>query len=175
MNTDPAHRDRPRPDEVREAAGLVRTITRGLWRRRGPALEREERRLGRRHLAVLVAVASEAPLTVGDVARTLGLSLPAASKLTRELEDEGLVRRSEHADDRRRTVVELDEQAASAVRAWVTARSRPFAAALEALSTSERAAFLKGLRALAAAVEEETGDLPRRHGHRHGGRRRGGA
>jgi len=155
--------------ELREVAGLVRTITGGLWRRRGPALD-GDRRLGRRHLAVLVTVAADAPLTVGDVARTLGLSLPAASKLTRDLEDEGLVRRSEHADDRRRTVVDIDEAAAADVRAWLASRHRPYAAALGALTAPERAAFVKGLRALAAAVEAEAGDLPHRHRHHHGRR-----
>ena len=69
-----------------------RVVLRGLWRRRRHSLGAEAR-LSPRHLAVLTFVAGEEGLTVGEIAAGLALSLPAASRLTRNLEDAKLVRR----------------------------------------------------------------------------------
>src|SRR5690348_12856148 len=96
-------------EEIDELRGLLRRITRGMWHRRRPpeGLEmhlRSDPPLGRRHLGVLTHIASEGPRTVGEIARDLDLSLPAASKLTTELEEHLLVDRREHPEDRRRTL-----------------------------------------------------------------------
>ena len=94
---------------------------------RAAAARRREPPLGRRHIAVLAHIATEGPRTVGEIARELGLTLPAASKLTRDLEDHTLVYRREHPDDRRRTLVDLNSLTEKQVRAWIgaaTARSR---------------------------------------------------
>ena len=108
---------------------------RGLWARRRPTPEllelvRGEPQLGRRHVAVLAHVGTEGERTVGDLARELGLSLPAASKLTTELETHQLVQRREDADDRRRTVVGLNELTEERVRTWLDRRSLPLEQAL---------------------------------------------
>src|SRR4051812_49868307 len=82
---------------------------RGLWARRRPTPEllelvRAEPPLGRRHVAVLAHVGTEGERTVGELARDLGLSLPAVSKLTTELETHELVQRREEARERRGAV-----------------------------------------------------------------------
>jgi DNA-binding MarR family transcriptional regulator len=123
-------------------------------------------------VAALAHVARSEGETVGDLARALGFSLPAASKLTTDLERHGLVRRSEDPEDRRRTVLELDEGTAAPVRAWLDRRDRPLRAALDALSADERAAFLKGLGALADALMEESDRGSLRPHHRAAHRRR---
>jgi len=170
-----------REHELQELRGLLRTVLRGLWRRRRPTSELldlvgGDPPLGPRHVAVLAHVGTEGPRTVGEIARELGLSLPAASKLTRELEDHTLVRRSEHVDDRRRTVVDLNALTSKRVRAWIDRRNGPLEHALATLTVSEREAFLKGLRALGEALMEESGCGPlqpndraahRRRAHRH--------
>ena len=141
---------------------------RGLWSRRGPALG--DRRLGRRHVGLLAHL-GEGESTVSELAEALGISLPAASTLTRELEEDGLVVRREDPDDRRRTVVTLHEQAVPAVREWLASRHRPLELALATLDDRERAAFLKGLRALADALMEESPRRPLRSHHRRSHRR----
>jgi DNA-binding MarR family transcriptional regulator len=165
--------------DLHELRRLLRAVLRGLWRRRRrpPAeLFEGEPSLTPRHVAVLAHVGTDGPLTVGEIARDLGLSLPAASKLTRELADRSLVRRSEHVDDRRRTVVELNALTAKEVQAWLDRRNRPLESTLAALDAAEREAFLKGLRVLAQALMEESerGSLRphhraphRRRSHRH--------
>jgi len=158
-------------DELSELRGLLRRVMRGLWARRRPTAEllqlvSGEPPLGRRHVGVLAQIGTEGERTVGELARELGLSLPAASKLTRDLEDHGLVERREDPGDRRRTVVALSPATARRVRAWLNRRSKPLEQALAALDTNERAAFLKGLGALADALMEESACGPQRSHHR---------
>src|SRR5262249_19007307 len=147
--------------QLRELRGLLRRVTRGLWQRRRPggellALVGDNPRLTRRHVAVLAQIGGEGERTVGELARELGLSLPAASKLTRDLEDASLVRRREHVDDRRRTVVDLNALTSERVHEWLERRNRPLRRTLEALTPEEQDAFLKGLRTLADAPIQDT-------------------
>ncbi|HZP73986.1 MAG TPA: MarR family transcriptional regulator [Gaiellaceae bacterium] len=155
-------------NDLGELRGLIRRVLRGLRAHHGPL----HRRGGRRQAGLVAYLASEGPSTVSELAEALGVSLPAASTVTRALEERGLVERREDPADRRRTVVALNEQTAEEVRAWLAQRDRPFEQALAALDDGERAAFLKGLRALADALMEESEHGPLRPHHRHAHRRR---
>jgi DNA-binding MarR family transcriptional regulator len=154
----------------------LRRVMRGMWARRRPTPELLElvagASLGRRHVALLAQVGAEGDRSVGELARELGLSLPAASTLARELEEHGLITRSEDPADRRRTVVGLAPATERAVRRWLAARSLPLEKALAALSEGEQEAFLKGLAALADALMEESphGSLRPHHRRAHRGR-----
>ncbi|HEX3805522.1 MAG TPA: MarR family winged helix-turn-helix transcriptional regulator [Gaiellaceae bacterium] len=156
--------------DLQELRQLLRSVTRGLRARHGPDLG--DVRLGRRHVGLIAHLGTDGPSTVSELAAALGVSLPAASMLTRELEEHGLVERREDPDDRRRTVVTLDDASAQAVRTWIEARNRPLERALSKLDAKERAAFLKGLRALAEALMEESEHGPVRSHHRSSHRRR---
>jgi DNA-binding MarR family transcriptional regulator len=162
--------------ELAQLRHLLRRVVRGLrWRRlhdEDAPLVHGDHRLGPRHFAVLAHVATEGERTVGDLARELGLSLPAASKLSRDLEDHSLVHRREHVDDRRRTVVDLNAQTQKEVRAWLERRNAPLARTLAALTGPEREGFLKGLRTLGDALMEESACGPVRPHHRAARRRR---
>ncbi|HET7138006.1 MAG TPA: MarR family transcriptional regulator [Gaiellaceae bacterium] len=163
-------------DRVAELRLELRRVMRGLWARRRPSAELvalvEGAALGRRHVAVLAQVGTEGERSVGELARELGLSLPAASTLARELEQHGLLVRREDPADRRRTVVALAPATEAPVRDWLARRSLPLERALAALTDDEQEAFLKGLRALADALMEESPCGPVRPHHRHAHRRR---
>lgn len=166
----------PRNDDLSDLRQLLRRVMRGTWSRRRPTPELlglvgGDPPLGRRHVGVLSHVAAEGERTVSEIARELGLSLPAASKLVGELEDHGLVHRREHADDRRRTVVDLDTETSKQVLAWLDRRNRPLEDALATLTADERRAFLKGMRALADALMEESACGPVGRHHRKAHRR----
>jgi DNA-binding MarR family transcriptional regulator len=159
-------------EDVEQVRHALRRVLRGVWRRRSPLGPG----FGRRHVGLLSYVATADRPTVGDVAEAVGLSLPAASKLARDLETAGLLVRSEHPDDRRRTILRLDDTAAVHVQSWLAERDRPVVEALETLTPAERTAFVKGLNALADALMKESGDgsvgpddrKPHRHRrHRH--------
>jgi DNA-binding MarR family transcriptional regulator len=160
-----------------ELRDSLRRVMRGLWGRRRPtgkllALVDGDPPLGRRHVMLLAHVGTEGEQTVSELAAAIGLSLPAVSKLTRELEEHRLIERREDPADRRRTVVRLNAATAAAVRAWLEQRSKPLERALGELDAAERVAFLKGLRALGDALMEESGRGPLRSHHRKAHRRR---
>jgi DNA-binding MarR family transcriptional regulator len=164
-------------DELVELRQLLRRVMRGTWSRRRPTPELlelvgGEPPLGRRHVGVLAHVAAEGERTVGEIARDLGLSLPAASKLVGELDDHALVTRNEDPADRRRTVVRLDPATSKQVLGWLDRRNQPLGDALATLTADERRAFLKGMRALAEALMEESTCGPLGRHHRKAHRRR---
>jgi len=156
----------PRADpEVRELRRLLRLVVRGLWRRRHPPPELErflrgDPPIGRRHMALLVQVGTEGERTVGRLAEELGISLPAASKLARDLEQHDLVHRREALEDRRRTMVYLNGQSSTEVEAWLGRRDDALRTTLAALGTEQRAAFLEGLRILADELMRESAHGP---------------
>jgi DNA-binding MarR family transcriptional regulator len=163
--------------QLGELRTLLRRVMRGLWSRRRPTPELLELvsghpPLGRRHVGVLAHIGTEGESTVGTIAAALGVSLPAASKLTRDLEDHGLVERHEDPEDRRRTLVALAPATAKRVRAWLDRRNEPLERALATLDAKEREAFLKGLGALADALMEESACGPVGRHHRAAHRRR---
>jgi DNA-binding MarR family transcriptional regulator len=163
-------------EQLAQLRDSLRRVMRGLWARRRPTPEllelvSGEPPLGRRHVGLLAQIGTEGERSVGELARELDLSLPAASKLTRDLEDHDLVERREDPEDRRRTVVVLSPRTAKRVRAWLEQRSKPLEQALATLDTKERDAFLKGLRALGDALMEESACGPERRHHRKAHRR----
>lgn len=162
-------------ERVAELRLELRRVMRGLWARRRPSPELaalvEGASLGRRHVAVLAQVGTEGERSVGELARDLGLSLPAVSTLARELEQHGLLVRREDPADRRRTVVTLAPATEGPVREWLARRSRPLEHALASLTDAEQEAFLKGLRTLADALMEESACGPLRSHHRRAHRR----
>jgi DNA-binding MarR family transcriptional regulator len=163
-------------EHLTELRRLLRRVMRGLWAGRRPSQELLELvsgdpPLGRRHVALLAQIGTDGERSVGELARELDLSLPAASKLTRDLEDHGLVERREDPEDRRRTVVTLSAVTSKRVRAWLERRSEPLEQALATLDQKEQEAFLKGLRALGDALMEESTCGPQRRHHRKAHRR----
>jgi DNA-binding MarR family transcriptional regulator len=135
----------------------LRRVLRALRRRRPVTRELSENfrkgRLGPRHAAALAVITDEEGLTVGDIARRLGVSLAAASQIASELTTADLVQRTEDQGDRRRTRVALHEHRRHVVRDWLDERAQPVAAALARLDPDERAAFVRGLTLLAEELE----------------------
>jgi DNA-binding MarR family transcriptional regulator len=164
--------------QVQELRRALRLVLRGLWRRRRhPAeladlMRRGGPRIGPRHVALLVHVGTEGPRTVGQLADELGLSLPAASRLARDLEEHKLAERSEAEEDKRRTVVDLNASTKRGVRSWLDRRDEPLRETLAALTADEREAFLKGLQTLANELMRESACGPVRPHHRKAHRRR---
>src|SRR5215210_3760968 len=157
--------------EVRELRRLLRLVLRGMWRRRRPPPDLErflhgDPPIGRRHVALLLQVGTEGERTVGQLAEELGISLPAASKLARDLEQHDLVHRREALEDRRRTMVYLNAQSSTEVEAWLGRRDEALRTTLAGLGTDERSAFLKGLRILADELMKESPHGPGGSHHR---------
>jgi DNA-binding MarR family transcriptional regulator len=107
---------------------------------------------GHRHLPVVMSAYLYGPLSVTELAEQIGLSLAATSLMVGELDRAGLVERREDEDDRRRTLVAVDEGIGRELDAWVRERLEPLRCTLERLSPAARAHFMEGWRVL----DEET-------------------
>jgi len=137
-------------DTEHELQRLLVDVIRGL-RRSGPPppdLRRAFRAagLGPRHVHTLAHLAKREPMTVGQLARRLRVTLPTASLLVAELARAGLVDRRSDEADRRRTIVSVSERYRGAIDEWLASRSEPFRRALAKLDAAERATLLKALR-----------------------------
>jgi DNA-binding MarR family transcriptional regulator len=109
--------------------------------------------LGPRHVPVLVVLALEGPLSVGDLARRLGLSVATVSLMAGELARAGLVERAEDDHDRRRTLLSISERHRRRLGPLVDNRIAPVRRALERMSPEIRQAFLAGWRVLAEEID----------------------
>ncbi|MFG2284953.1 MarR family winged helix-turn-helix transcriptional regulator [Streptomyces sp. NPDC048595] len=150
---------KPTPDELR-ITGLVPLLEpffRGsVVRDLMPAPLREAMAahgLTPRHGAVLPQLLAGEPLTVGEIARRLHVSLPTASELVGALSRAGIVERGEDPANRRRILVSLSEDFRPPLETFVARRTEPLLRALDGLSPGERAGFLAGLTAWVREVQ----------------------
>src|SRR6266540_4340804 len=147
-------------DDVREVLRLLVSVITGLKRGRAevPNTLREAFAaggLGPRHVPVLMAVAFSDPLSVGEIAERIGLSLATTSLMVGELDRQGIVVRAEDERDRRRTIVCLHDDHRAIVDAWSEERTSPVLRALERMSPAVRKHFLEGLAVLAAESQAD--------------------
>src|ERR1700730_3823308 len=80
--------------------------------------------------------------------KRLGVLLSSTSTIAGDLSRAGLLERAEDDEDRRRTIVRLDEDYREAMEAWLEVAVAPIRIALERLSPQDRAHFLEGWRIL---------------------------
>ncbi|MEU7134649.1 MarR family transcriptional regulator [Streptomyces sp. NPDC046261] len=106
-----------------------------------------------RHGAVLPQLLAGPPLTVGEIARRLHVSLPTASELVGALSRAGIVVRAEDPANRRRILVSLADEYRPLLEVFVARRGEPLLRALDGLSPDERAGFVAGLTAWVAEVQ----------------------
>lgn len=109
--------------------------------------------LAPRHMNALLSLAFRGPASVSDLSARLGVGLATASLVVGELSRVGLVRRKEDEADRRRTLVDLAPGYRQMIRGALAQKMDAVRGALEQLEPRERAALVKGLRALIGAFE----------------------
>ncbi len=109
--------------------------------------------LAPRHMNVLLSLAFAGPMSVSGLSARLGVGLATTSLLVGELSRVGLVERTEDENDRRRTMVDLAPAHRQAIAGFLSRRAGLLRSALEPLEPRERAALVKGLRAIVGALE----------------------
>jgi DNA-binding MarR family transcriptional regulator len=115
----------------------------------------ERASLGPRHVLPLFVLVLDGPLSVSQLAGELGLSLSTTSLMVGELNRAGLVERAEDQEDRRRTIVRLNESLRQQLQPHVQQRLAPFRRTLQRLSPQARADFLEGWRILGEEAARE--------------------
>ena len=106
----------------------------------------------------VILLAAHKELSVGELAKLLGVGKPTASILVQQLVERGLVTRTEHARDRRRTVLRLSEKGAEIGAGRLKEREVKWQNWLSRLSDEELNALARGLNALRDAVRLEAGE-----------------
>src|ERR1700689_2009972 len=86
--------------------------------------------LSPRHVAALEQIRG-GPLTVGELASRLGLTLPTVSGVLADLDRAGFIERHPDPADRRRTIVAVIPAQASLIGEWLDGAARPLARVLE--------------------------------------------
>jgi DNA-binding MarR family transcriptional regulator len=110
--------------------------------------------LSPRHVAALEQL-REGPLTVGELASRLGLSLPTVSGVLADLDRAGLVERHPDPADRRRTIVRVSPGQETLIGHWLDGAAEPLARVLDKLTTSEQEAFLKAMNLLESELRQQ--------------------
>lgn len=110
--------------------------------------------LSPRHVATLEQL-RDGPLTVGELASRLGLTLPTVSGVLADLDRARLVQRHPDPADRRRTIVQINPGQAALIGHWLDGAARPLARVLEKLTPSEQEAFLKAMDLLETELRQQ--------------------
>ena len=122
---------------------LFPRVTRGMrrWQDRAAPVPAA---LSPRHVAALEQIRG-GPLTVGELASRLDLTLPTVSGVLADLDRAGLVERRPDPADRRRTIVEIIPGQATLIGRWLDGVAKPLARVLDKLTPTEQEAFLKAM------------------------------
>lgn len=105
--------------------------------------------LGPRHIPVLSYLLMDGPMTVGELAARLNLSMPTTSLMVGQLSQHGIAERGRDPGDRRRVLVRIADVHRPLVQSWLDQRAEPIRRALARLSPAQRRVFCEGLRMLA--------------------------
>jgi len=129
----------------------LRRVSRGMRRWQDGAAPPASAPLSPRHVAALEQV-RDGPVTVGELASRLGLTLPTVSGVLADLDRAGFIERHPDPADRRRTIVAVVPAQAGLIEEWLDGAARPLARVLDKLSPGEQDAFLKAMDLLEAEL-----------------------
>jgi DNA-binding MarR family transcriptional regulator len=123
---------------------LFPRVTRGMRRWQDQSAPPAPGPLGPRHVAELEQL-RDGPVTVGELAAQLGLTLPTVSGVLADLDRAGFVERRADPADRRRTIVQITPDKSTLIGEWLDGAASPLARVLDKLAPSEQEAFLKAM------------------------------
>ena len=121
-----------------------RRVSRGMRRWQDGAAPPSTAPLSPRHIAALEQLLGS-PLTVGELAARLGLTMPTVSGVLADLDRAGFIERHPDPADRRRTIVQAIPAQATLIAQWLDGAAKPIARVLDQLSPTEQQAFLKAM------------------------------
>jgi DNA-binding MarR family transcriptional regulator len=133
---------------------LFPRVTRGMRRWQDRATPPAPAPLSPRHVAALEQIRAQ-PVTVGELAYQLGLTLPTVSGVLADLDRAGLIERHPDPADRRRTIVGIAPGQATLIGQWLDGAAKPLARVLDKLTSTEQEAFLKAMSLLESELRSQ--------------------
>jgi DNA-binding MarR family transcriptional regulator len=131
-----------------------RRVNRGMRRWQDDSAPPATAPLSPRHVAALEQLLG-GPVTVGELASRLGLTLPTVSGVLADLDRAGFIERRPDPADRRRTIVQVIPARAAVIEEWLDGAARPLARVLDKLSQREQEAFLKAMNLLETELQSQ--------------------
>ena len=141
------------PTEVStETASRLRLAVSRLYRdfRR----DRDDTALTAEQLTLLASISRLAPVRLGDLAQQEGVKPSSLTRSINWLADQGLIRRTVAADDRRATIVEISPGGWEVLESAWSQRSVLLATRIECLSAADRTILMEALGPLESLVED---------------------
>lgn len=142
--------------EAEEALGLIDTLRRDLFR--SPFDEAREAGLTGPQVRLLAGLVRGGAMTLTELSRTLGMTHSTASGIVDRLEARGLVRRSPHPTDGRRTAIAVTDMVTRYVRELEAGPASRLVIALGEATPSQRRTISRGLTTLRQLLDGR-GDL----------------
>jgi DNA-binding MarR family transcriptional regulator len=133
---------------------LFPRVTRGMRRWQDRAAQPVPSPLSPRHVAALEQIRN-GPVTVGELASRLDLTLPTVSGVLADLDRAGYIERRPDPADRRRTIVQIVPGQAALIGEWLDGAAMPMARVLDKLTPAEQEAFLKAMDLLEAELRSQ--------------------
>jgi DNA-binding MarR family transcriptional regulator len=133
---------------------VLRRVSRGMRRWQDGAAPPATAPLSPRHVAALEQLL-DSPVTVGELASRLGLTMPTVSGVLADLDRAGFIERHPDPADRRRTIVQVIPGQATLIGEWLDGAAKPLARVLGKLSPSEQEAFLKAMDLLETELHSQ--------------------
>ncbi len=127
-------------------------VVRGMRRWQDGAAPLAPAPLGPRPVAALQQL-RDGPVTVGELASRLGLTLPTVSGVLADLDRAAFVERRPDPSDRRRTIVAIAPDKSVVISEWLDGAALPIARVLDRLTPGEQEAFLKAMDLLEAELQ----------------------
>lgn len=109
-----------------------------------------------RHVIALFHLATKGPMSVGELATSLGVTLTTASLSVTQMAQSGLVVRHEDPSDHRRTIVSVSPKVQPALDEALTTKLQKLKIGLEALGPERTNSLLNDLDILLRAIEIDT-------------------
>jgi len=105
-------------------------------------------------LKVLFIISYKGPIAIGQIAQTLDITLPTASHLVDQIEQEGWAERVSDPADRRRSLAQLTEKGTALIQRLNFGGELPLRPWLVQLRPDQLAALHQGLVALAQVCQQ---------------------
>jgi DNA-binding MarR family transcriptional regulator len=103
--------------------------------------------LAPRHLSLFAYLLFDGPLGVNELADRLEVTPATVSLMVGELSRKGILDRREDPTDRRRAIISLSSTHRDAIDAWLSRSAQAWRQALDPLTNTQRALFIKTLKA----------------------------
>lgn len=154
----PAAERKARIEEIRGHMAVFRAAA-----ERGRVRRLLQQSVSLTHVHVLAVLRAEGALPVGELARTLGVSVASATGIVTRMEERELVERNRTSDDRRVVTVSLARGGRAALDQLEGRAREHFAAVLGRLSLDELDTVQIAFQALRRAHEAQTTEYAKTH------------